>query len=78
MGVDERGVYMYYVPDVEAPEITRIITSVDDFISFVKERAAAVPCDPEDLLIVCSSSMDFPDEYNKDPEVIKLANAIRG
>lgn len=78
LGVDHRGVYMYYVPDVDAPKITRIITSVEDFVSFVKERASDVPCDPDDLLIVCSSEMDFPHEYNKDPEVIKLANTIRG
>jgi hypothetical protein len=78
LGVDKGGVYIRFVTRPGATEIKRKIKSVEDFITFIKTKARAAGCEPDDLIIMCSSSMDFPSEYNKDPKVIKLAKMIRG
>lgn len=78
LGVESDGVYIRFVKTAKQKKQTkRKIESVDDFISFIKEKAKAAKCNPDDLIIMCSSSMDFADEYTKDPNVIKLANDLR-
>lgn len=54
-----------------------VINSVEEFVKYVKRKAKAAKCEPDDLIIMCSSSMDFPKEYTSDPAVLKLVRALR-
>lgn len=79
LGVDEDGVYIRFVKTAKQKrQSRRKIKSVEDFVSFIKAKAKAANCEPDDLIIMCSSSMDFPHEYTKDTKVIKMARTIRG
>jgi hypothetical protein len=78
LGVEKDGVYIRYVDSSKQKKQTlRKIESVEDFVSFIKARAEKFKCTPDDFIIMCSSSMDFPDEYTKNKKVIKLAHALR-
>jgi hypothetical protein len=77
LGIVNGQVSIRFVETAGGPQIQRPITSVEDFLTFIKAKADAAHCDPDDLIIMCSSSMDFPEEYTKDPKVIKLANDLR-
>ena len=78
LGVYKDGVYIRYVDSSKQKTQTRRkIVSVEDFVTFIKERAKKFKCEPDDFIIMCSSSMDFPDEYTKDKKVIKLAHDLR-
>ncbi len=76
--VCEDGVYVRYVNSAKQKTQThRKIESVEDFITFIKERAKKFRCQPDDFIIMCSSSMDFPEESTKNKKVIALAYALR-
>lgn len=78
LGVEKDGVYIRYVnSSKQKTPSKRKVTSVEDFVAFVKARLKKFKCKPEDLIIMCSSSMDFAKEYTKDRAVIKLADALR-
>lgn len=78
LGVEEDGVYIRYIDTAKQKKPTlRKIESVNDFVTFIKTRAEKFKCTPDDFIIMCSSSMDFPEEVTKDKKIIKLAHAIR-
>jgi hypothetical protein len=50
---------------------------MDDFIAFLKARIKKFKLKADDLIIMCSSSMDFPEQETKDKKVIALARELR-
>lgn len=50
-------------------EKVKIVNNFDDFIAFLVECGLSS--------ILCSSSMDFPEEYTDDPKIIALCEKIR-
>jgi len=77
LGVEDNKVKIYFVKKKGGPEIRRTIKSVEDFAKFITAKAEEAKCKVDDLIIMCSSSMDFPEDSTKDPDVIKLAHALR-
>jgi hypothetical protein len=77
LGIYDDKVKIRYVEREGGPQIKRVVTSVDDFIKFIKEKCKAAKCTPEDLIIMCSSSMDFPEDSTDNKKTIKLAKALR-
>jgi hypothetical protein len=77
LGIYDDKVKIRFVKKKNGPQIMREITSVEDFTDFIKEKAKAAKCEVDDLIIMCSSSMDFPEESTKNKKTIKLAHALR-
>ena len=70
----ENGVIVVKYANVDGNEITKELLTAgefDEFFMLKKEEHE------NNLEIMCSSSMDFPDEYTDKPEVIELAGMIR-
>jgi len=78
LGVDEDGVYIRYQNTERGKQLRRKLVNFEDFKQFIvgRMKKAGVK-DADDLIIMCSSSMDFPEEYTKDKAVIKLAHDLR-
>ena len=55
----------------------RVITSVDDFARFMHERMKKYNLKEHDIIMMCSSSMDFPEDSTDNKATIKLARALR-
>jgi hypothetical protein len=55
-----------------------VINTVDEYNVYFQTQAAYTGIAIEDLRIMASSSLDFPDEYTSDAKVIALCDAIRG
>ena len=55
-----------------------IVTNVNAYVEFFEKDMARFDLKEEDLMILCGSSMDFPDEYTDREDVIALCDAIRG
>jgi hypothetical protein len=53
----------------------RVITSARDFDEFLSLEAARLGVRREDLKVLASSSMDFPEDETSNPETIALARA---
>ena len=80
LNVDAEGVYVRYVDAPNQPfdkHLRKRIKSMDEFISFLQSRLNQFKLHPDQLIIMASSSMDFPQDYTKDPAVIALANEMR-
>lgn len=56
----------------------RVIRDKADYDQFFASKAAELGTAVEDLDVMCSSSIDFPHEYTRDPAVVALALEIRG
>jgi len=56
---------------------TRPVASVDNLLAFLRSKAheAGVPVD--DLIVMTSSTLDFPEKYTRDDVVIEMARQIR-
>lgn len=50
----------------------------DDYVSFFRNVCEETGLRPEDLVIMCSSSLDFPKDETDDASVIELCHQIRG
>jgi hypothetical protein len=77
LGVDKDGVYIRYVEIGQKKERRRKVESVVDFSTFMIERSEKAGVLVDDFIVMCSSSMDFPEEYTSDKNVIKLARELR-
>jgi hypothetical protein len=55
----------------------RVITSEEDFQEFLFDEAKRLGVTFFELNIMCSSSMDFPEDHTSNPETIALARALR-
>ncbi len=77
VGVRDDQVKVHFVEREGGPRIERIITSVRDFARFIVDKAKAAKCQPDDLIILYSSSMDFPEDSTRNKVTIKLARALR-
>lgn len=53
------------------------IESKEDLIALLARTAADCGIPEEDLIVLSSSTLDFPDEYTTDPAVLKLAAWVR-
>ncbi len=63
-----------YQRDEEENHSTRI-TSVQDLQDLVDRLADETG---REITVMCSSSLDFPEEYTEDQELINLCHQIRG
>ena len=62
-----------------AHDTTLAVESVEALNAFLSERAKALGLsDRFALTVMCSSSMDFPEDATDDPKLIALTRAIRG
>lgn len=77
LSVEKSGVYVRFLKVGNKNETKMKIKSVQHFVSFIQEKAKIACCEPKDLIIMCSSSMDSPEVYTKNSKVIALAHAIR-
>ena len=78
LGVYEDGVYIRYQDTAKGKQKRRKLTSRADFVAFMKARMAKFGIlDDTELIISCSSSMDFPEDSTKDKKVIALARELR-
>jgi hypothetical protein len=59
-------------------EITRTFENIDDYAIFFSTIAKEAEVEFDDLIIMCSSSLDWPEDSTDNIETIKLADAIRG
>lgn len=68
-----------YQSSAQGAKVSRVISSLEDMRQFFTSKAKefGLP-DADHLNIMCSSSLDFPDEYTTDPAVVEMANTIRG
>ena len=55
----------------------RVVTSVDDFRNFIQSRMKKYKHTADDLIIMCSSSMDFPEDSTSNKKTIALAHELR-
>jgi hypothetical protein len=51
--------------------------TLDDYKAFFTKVCEENDLRPEDLVVMSSSSLDFPEEETEDPAVIELCNQIR-
>ena len=65
------GVHMSYGPrgELGKNDEERVVRTYDEFIAFL--------IDCRESVVLCSSSMDFPQDYTDDADVIALCNRIR-
>ena len=56
-------------------KLTRVFTDDVDLQKFFVEREEAAK--PLDITVMCSSSLDFPEEYTADQRVVDLCNYLR-
>lgn len=79
LGVETDQVMVRYQDTANGPQLKRPVISVQDFVQFIKERMKRFKItDPDELVIMCSSSMDFPEDSTDNPATIKLARELRG
>lgn len=71
------GVYLRYQDTDKGKEKQLKIKSVEHLDQFLFERAKKAGCYVEDFIVMCSSSMDFPEESTGSKKVITLAHAVR-
>jgi hypothetical protein len=55
----------------------RVVKSETDFREFMLARMKKYNLKQEDLIIMCSSSMDFPEDDTENKATIALAHALR-
>jgi hypothetical protein len=46
--------------------------------AFWTARADELDLDQDDLRLMCSSSLDFPEDYTDNPDTLTLCRALRG
>jgi len=61
----------------EGGKVTRGFKDIKDYVAFFTSKANEAGVKLEDLYIMASSSLDFPEEATNNPKVIELANQIR-
>jgi hypothetical protein len=62
-----------------AHDTTFVVESAEALNTFLTDRAKALGLpDRHELTVMCSSSMDFPEDETDDPQLIALARKIRG
>jgi hypothetical protein len=66
--------------DVYRPEYRAytVLKSKKDYKEFCQQQARYLKIKPEQLHIMCSSSLDFPAEYTNHSRIINLCDWIRG
>jgi hypothetical protein len=58
--------------------MSRPISSLEHFRQFLTSKANEAGMRIEELTVMASSSLDFPDEFTNNPATIALANELRG
>lgn len=51
---------------------------IESIFLWIQERAKKDLLSLQHVNVMCSSSLDFPEEYTTDENVIRMANTIRG
>lgn len=78
LDIDEFGRLTVKYGQTASLRVKTVLGSMKDLTSFMREKAAAVGLAMGDLRISPSSSLDFPEEYTDDQDVIDLCDEIRG
>ncbi len=58
--------------------VVALVSSVRGYVDFFTAEMERFGLEEDDMIIMCSSSMDFPDEYTDNADIIALCDAIRG
>jgi hypothetical protein len=58
-------------------KVTRPIRDIEDYRQFFISKADEAGVDIDNFDVMCSSSIDFPEEHTKNPKTINLAREIR-
>lgn len=69
------AVYVHWSEGNEGQK--RVVRSVEALDAFLQEAANKAGVERKALSVMCSSSIDFPEDTTKDKAVIKLCNEIR-
>ena len=78
LGIENDQVIVRYSNTINGPVHKHPIKNKQEFIDFVVPRAKKAGAKNwADLIIVCSSSMDFPEDSTKKKATIRLARALR-
>ena len=70
LDVRAEGLHCKFGTVNEKPDKTATVTTKRGLVKLFKGL-------PDEVLTLCSSSLDFPDEYTKNKSVIKLCDWIR-
>lgn len=54
-----------------------LLETWEDFAAFVRREAEIEGVEPHEIMFLCSSSLDFPEDETDDPRVIALCRRIR-
>jgi len=60
-----------------AHPVFKDVESESDLHALVQERAAIWNVTTEDVTVLCSSTVDFPEEYTKDATTIALCRSLK-
>lgn len=74
LAVEDNEVVLKYGACIDK---TYPISSLEALRGFLRRRAKALGVDVTELKVMCSSSMDFPEEETGDEGTIELAHTIR-
>lgn len=77
LGIRDDRVELRYQNTAKGKQLRRVITSVKDFQQFIIDRCKKAKVKPDDLIVMCSSSMDFPEDSTSNKKTIALARALR-
>lgn len=77
LGIEDDKVMLRYQDTARGPQKKHVVESVEDFAAFIKQRCDKAKIKFDDLIIMCSSSMDFPQDSTDNKKTIKLAKALR-
>jgi len=74
MTVEGGRLVVKYDSTEQGAEVTRVIHSMQDYYDFFTSKQHEAG---GDITVMCSSSMDFPEEYTEDADVVALCHSIR-
>lgn len=77
MTVQKDSVVVKYTRFPSKKKVTKKFKDYEDYLKFFNDILVKRGIKATDLTIMCSSSMDFPNEYTKKKSVIALANKLR-
>jgi hypothetical protein len=73
----ERNRVMVRYDGTSGGKITRPIKDENDYYQFLYSKADEANVQLEELRVLCSSSLDFPEEHTRNEATLKLAATIR-
>ena len=76
LGIEHGKLVVQYRSTHAGAFVTRVVRDMDDLRVFLLSKADEAKVAPEELTVLLSSSIDFPEESTDDPATIALAKAL--